>query len=72
MFDALLADGLAGGIGEKLATYAVKCLAVAGGFLIGYLVGGRVAWALDRWVFAQKAPDQLKKAVSIASGVTQG
>lgn len=70
MFDTLLADGgLAGGAGEKLATLAVKCLAVAGGFLVGYFAGGAVAWALDRWVFAQKAPDQLKKAVSVASAI---
>lgn len=69
MFDALLADGIAGGAGERLATYAVKCLAVAGGFLLGYWGGKGVAWALDRWVFAQKAPDLLKRAVSIAAGV---
>lgn len=70
MFDTLLADGgLAGAAGEKIATFVVKCLAVAGAFLVGYFVGGAVAWALDRWVFAQKAPDQLKKAVSVAAAV---
>jgi hypothetical protein len=69
MFESLFGDGLAGGLGEKLATYVVKCLAVAGGFLVGYFAGGAVAWALDRWVFAQKAPAQLKKVVSVAAGV---
>jgi hypothetical protein len=69
MFDTLLADGLASGAGEKLATFVVKCLAVAGGFLVGYFVGGAVAWALDRWVFAHKAPEPLKKAVSMVAAV---
>lgn len=69
MFDALLADGIASGAGDKLATFVVKCLAVAGGFLIGYFLGGVLAWALDRWVFAQKAPEPLKKAVSWVAAV---
>lgn len=69
MIDTLLADGLASGMGEKVATLVVKCLAVAGGFLVGYFVGGAVAWALDRWVFAQKAPEPVKKAVSIAAAI---
>jgi hypothetical protein len=69
MFDALLADGLASGAGEKLATFVVKCLAVAGGFLVGYFLGGVIAWGLDRWVFAQKAPEPVKKAVSLAAAV---
>ena len=59
--DSLLADGLGSGLSEKLAGYAIKCLAVAGGFLIGYFLGKVVAWALDRWVLANKSPDQLKK-----------
>ncbi len=69
MFDALLADGLVSGAGEKVATFVVKCLAVAGGFLVGYFLGGFVAWALDRWVFAQKAPDVAKKAISWVAAV---
>ena len=69
MFDTLLADGLASGAGERVATFVVKCLAVAGGFLVGYFLGGAVAWALDRWVFAQKAPEPLKKAVSLVAAI---
>ena len=68
MFDPLLADGLSGA-SERVAAFAIKCLAVGGGFLVGYFLGGAVAWALDRWVFAKKAPGQLKKAVSIVAGV---
>jgi hypothetical protein len=69
MFEPLLADGIASGAGEKLATYVVKCLAVGGGFLVGYFLGGAIAWALDRWVFAHKAPAQLKKLVSFGAGL---
>jgi hypothetical protein len=69
MFEPLLADGIASGVGEKLATFVVKCLAVGGGFLVGYFLGGASAWALDRWVFARKAPAQLKKAVSLVAGI---
>ena len=67
MFDSLLADGL--GLSEKVAGYAIKCLAVAGGFLIGYFLGKLVAWALDRWILANKSPDQLKKAISLLCGL---
>jgi len=46
---------------EQLAAFGVKCLAVAGGFLAGYAIGGVGAWALDKWAFAKKSPDVLKK-----------
>ncbi len=69
MCETLIADGIASGAGEKLATFAIKCLAVGGGFLVGYFVGGAIAWALDRWVLAHKAPDQLKKACSVICGI---
>jgi hypothetical protein len=69
MGELLLADGILSGASERLAAFAVKCLAVAGGFLVGYFLGGVIAWALDRWVFAHKAPDPLKKAVSIVCGI---
>jgi hypothetical protein len=64
MFDTLLADGIVSGASDRVAAFVVKCLAVAGGFLVGYFLGGVVAWALDRWVFAQKAPAPVKKAVA--------
>ena len=54
---------------EQLAAFGVKCLAVAGGFLAGYVIGGAGAWALDKWAFAKKSPDVLKKAISFLTGV---
>lgn len=68
MFDPLLAMGL--GLGAEGATaLVVKGLAVGGGFLVGYFLGTAVAWALDRWAFAHKAPPQLKKVVALVAGV---
>jgi len=64
----LFADGVTG-MGERLAVLAIKCLAVGGGFLFGYLVGHLVARALNRWVFASKAPETLKKLCALISGV---
>ncbi len=69
MFHPLWADGLATGAGERLAAFVIKCLAVGGGFLVGYFLGKAAAWALDRWVLAHKSPPQLKSAVALAGGV---
>ena len=54
---------------EQIAAFAVKCLAVAGGFLAGYVIGGIGAWALDKWALAKKTPDVLKKTISFLTGV---
>src|SRR6478672_9259004 len=57
------------GMAERLAGFAIKCLAVGGGFLAGYLLGGAIAYALDRWVFSKKAPDLVKRSVRMVSGL---
>lgn len=54
---------------EQVAAFGIKCLAVVGGYGAGYLLGGVAAWALDRWVFARKAPDFVKQTIKILSGV---
>lgn len=54
---------------DQLAAFAVKCLAVAGGFLAGYVIGGTAAWALDKWAFARKSPDFVKKAIRVLTGI---
>jgi hypothetical protein len=69
MVDTLLAEGIVSGASDKIAAFVVKCLAVGGGFLVGYFLGGVIAWALDRWVFAQKAPAPVKKAVSWVAAI---
>ncbi len=57
------------GASDRLADLALNCLAVAGGFLAGHILGGLIAWGLDRWVFAHKSPDFVKKLVSIVCGL---
>jgi hypothetical protein len=64
----LFAEGVTG-MGERLAVLAIKFLAVGGGFLFGYVIGLIVARALNRWVFASKAPEALKKLCALISGV---
>jgi len=49
---------------DQLGAFGVKCLAVAGGFVVGYLIGGLAVWA-----FAKKSPEGLKKAVRVLAGV---
>ncbi|HEX4610763.1 MAG TPA: hypothetical protein VH092_21415 [Urbifossiella sp.] len=57
------------GASDRLADLALNCLAVAGGFLAGHLLGRLVVWGLDRWVFAKKTPEMLRKLVQMACGI---
>lgn len=66
MFDPLFADDLGS---NKFAVYAIKGLAVGGAFLAGFFIGRFFSWALDRWLFAAKAPPVLKRSVEIATGL---
>lgn len=54
---------------QKLANFGMNCLAVAGGFLAGTVLGGIAVWALDRWAFKKKSPDGVKKLARLACGV---
>jgi len=58
----------AGG-GNWLEEIALGCLAVAGGYLAGYVGGGLAGWALDRWVFKKPSPEPVRKLVRIVCGV---
>jgi hypothetical protein len=49
------------GMTERIVAIASKCLAVGGGFLLGYCLGIVVVWGLDRWLFARKTPDVVKR-----------
>jgi amino acid transporter len=55
---------------EALKEFVNNLLLVAGGFLIGYLLGGVVGWALGKYVFRQKEPDLLHRASRIIGGAT--
>jgi hypothetical protein len=46
---------------EALTEFVNNCLLVAGGFLIGYILGGVLGWAFGKWVLRQQAPDTTKR-----------
>ncbi len=54
---------------DAMTEFVHNCLLVAGGFLVGYVLGGVVGWALGKWVLRQKAPDTLKKVGRPVGGV---
>jgi hypothetical protein len=54
---------------EQFAAFGIKCLAVGGAFLAGYVLGGIVVFALNKWLFAEKAPDILKKSIKVLAGI---
>lgn len=58
----------AGG-GNWLEEFALGCLAVAGGYLAGYVGGGFAGWALDRWAFKKPSPEPVRKLVRIVCGI---
>lgn len=46
---------------SELVELTNNLLLVAGGFLVGYLLGGIIGWALGKWVFRQKTPETLQR-----------
>ncbi len=60
------------GLTEKIAAYAIKGLAVAGAFLLGYLLGGAIVWAIDKWLLANKTPILIKKLCKVLLGIVLG
>ncbi len=54
---------------EKITMFAVKCLAVGGAFLLGYLFAGGVAALLDRGLFRRRTPPGVKKVAKLLGGL---
>jgi hypothetical protein len=54
---------------EKIAALAIKCLAVAGAFLLGYFLGMAIVWAIDKWLLANKTPYAVKKVCKTLTGL---
>ena len=52
-----------------LKRLAMNCLIVIGAYVVGYIGGGIVLGALDKWAFKKKTPDGLKKIVRIVTGI---
>lgn len=57
------------GASDRLADLALNCLAVAGGYLAGHVLGGLGVWAFDRWVTGKKSPEVLTKLVQLVCGI---
>jgi hypothetical protein len=53
----------------KVAQFAVNALAVIGGFFVGYVLFGLIAWLLDRYVLFKKSPPGLKRLIRLVGGV---
>jgi hypothetical protein len=54
---------------DAINEFLHNCLLVAGGFLVGYLLGGVLGWALGKYVLRQKEPEGLKKVGRPVGGV---
>jgi hypothetical protein len=54
---------------EAMTEFFTGLLLIAGGFLVGYLLGGLVGWALGRYAFRQQQPESLKRLGRPVGGV---
>jgi hypothetical protein len=66
---ALAVFGFLSDAKDAIAEFANNCLLVAGGFLVGYLLGGLIGWALGKWVFRQSDPAGLTRLGRPIGGV---
>lgn len=53
----------------NLAQFLVNCLAVGGGFLVGYVLAGGAAWWVDRSFLRKKTPPLVRRLVRILGGI---
>jgi hypothetical protein len=54
---------------DRVVRFALNLLAVGGGFLVGHVLTGVIAWALDRWVTGGKTPHGVHRVARIIGGV---
>lgn len=54
---------------NNIAALFTGCLAVAGGFLAGYLFGALLAYAFDKYVVRRESPHGLHKVIRYATGL---
>lgn len=55
---------------ERFAQLIVNVLAIGGGFLVGQILTGLVAWLLDRWLTGGRSPIGLHRTIRYIGGVT--
>ncbi|MBX9581023.1 MAG: hypothetical protein K2X87_12000 [Gemmataceae bacterium] len=56
-------------MGDRLELLAMKCLQVAGAFLLGYVLGLLAGHGFDRWVYKGKTPAGFKRTVGVITGL---
>ena len=54
---------------KSVQQFLHNCLLVAGAFLVGYILGGVIGWALGKWAFGQKDPTTLKQVSRPIGGI---
>jgi amino acid transporter len=54
---------------QSVIQFVHNCLLVAGAFLVGYILGGVIGWALGKYALKQKSPETLKQIGRPAGGV---
>jgi amino acid transporter len=54
---------------KSILQFVNNCLLVAGAFLVGYILGGVIGWALGKWAFKQKSPETLKQLGRPVGGI---
>ena len=54
---------------EAFSELVTGLLMIAGGFLVGYILGGVVAWAVGRYILKQKDTQVLKRLGRPVGGV---
>jgi hypothetical protein len=57
------------GVEARLTDFVISCLAVGGGFLVGYLFGWALAAALNRWAFRSKVGPQVIHLSRLVGGL---
>jgi hypothetical protein len=54
---------------DRVVRFGLNLLAVGGGFLVGHVLTGVVAWALDRWITGGKTPQGVYRVARMIGGV---
>jgi hypothetical protein len=54
---------------ERASQLLVNCLAVGGGFLVGYWLTAFIAYLIDRWLTKNRAPHGLHRVARILGGL---
>src|SRR5918995_1979240 len=54
---------------DRVVRFGLNLLAVGGGFLIGHVLTGVIAWALDRWITGGKTPQGVHRVARVFGGI---